>query len=101
MLRSKLAYAICSARPTAPVGTTFQYCNPNFATLGAVIQAVTGQPYESYVRDHIFAPLGMTHSYTDVEEARQHGLAQGHAKLFGFPVPMTQPFRRYALPQGF
>jgi CubicO group peptidase (beta-lactamase class C family) len=43
----------------------------------------------------------MTHSYADVEEARQHGLAQGHAKLFGFPVPMTQPFRRYALPQGF
>ena len=43
-------------------GTRQQYSNAGFAVLGAVIEKVTGQDYYDYVRDHVFAPAGMTAS---------------------------------------
>jgi len=36
-----------------------QYSNTGFALLAAVIEQVSGQTYDEYVRDHILAPLGM------------------------------------------
>lgn len=40
----------------------WQYTNLHFTILGRVIQAVTGQTWQDYLADHIFAPLGMSHS---------------------------------------
>jgi len=84
-----------------PPGRTFAYANANYTTLGVIIQAVSGESYEDYVRDHIFAPLDMRHSYVSLEEAEQHGLAAGHRWLFGFPVAVRLPSSRANLPAGF
>lgn len=84
-----------------PPGKTFAYANANYTTLGVIIQAVSGEPYEDYVRTHIFAPLDMRHSYLSQEEAEQHGLAAGHRWLFGFPVAVNLPSSRANLPAGF
>ncbi len=89
------------ARLTAPVGTTFQYFNPNYATLALIIETVSGQSYANYVTEHIFEPLGMTNSYADKEDALEAGLAQGHSKLFGFPVARGPVFRAYLLGAGY
>ncbi len=89
------------ARPVAPVGSSFRYFNPGYATLGLIIERVSGQSYTDYIEEHIFAPLTMQHSYTDVMLAEQGGLAQGYSLLFGFPVPRQQVFRRYGLPAGY
>ncbi len=86
-----------SARLTAPVGTTFQYFNPNYAILALIIETVSGQSCGDYVTEHIFRPLGMTHSYADKEDALEAGLAEGHSKLFGFPVARRPIFRAYLL----
>lgn len=90
-----------SARPTAPVGDTYQYFSANYWTLALVIETVTGRSYGDYVSEHIFRPLGMTRSYADPDQARAAGLAQGHSTLFGFAVPREQPFRRYAQGSGY
>ena len=90
-----------SARSTAPVGTRFQYFNPNYATLALIIEAVSGQSYADYVTEHIFEPLGMTDSYADKEDALEAGLAQGHSKLFGFPVARRPIFRAHLLGAGY
>ncbi len=86
-----------SARLTAPVGTTFQYFNPNYAILALIIETVSGQSYGDYVTEHIFEPLGMTNSYAGKEDALKAGLAEGHSKLFGFPVTRRPIFRAYLL----
>jgi CubicO group peptidase (beta-lactamase class C family) len=39
-----------------------RYSNSGFVVLGAIIQAVTKQNYYDYVREHVFAPAGMTHT---------------------------------------
>jgi Beta-lactamase len=61
--------ALSSVALTAPVGTTFQYSNLNFATLGLIVQRVAGQAYGTYIQQHIFAPLEMQHSFVSQAEA--------------------------------
>ncbi|MDR0782934.1 MAG: beta-lactamase family protein, partial [Propionibacteriaceae bacterium] len=63
------------------------YAGVNYVLLGEIIAAVSGQSYGDYVKEQIFAPLGLTNAYTTLEEARQGGLAIGHRNYFGFPVP--------------
>jgi CubicO group peptidase (beta-lactamase class C family) len=41
-------------------GTAFAYSNHGFATLGQIVEDVSGMPLERYFREHIFEPLGMT-----------------------------------------
>ncbi|QIG79363.1 serine hydrolase domain-containing protein [Stakelama tenebrarum] len=40
-------------------GAKFNYSNSDTFLLGLVIEAVTGQSYDRYVADHVFAPFGM------------------------------------------
>ena len=93
--------ALAKIELIAPPGEQFEYSNANYVTLGIIIQAVTGQSYETYIRDHIFQPLGMQNSFTSKTEAEQDGLAVGYQKWFGIPVASPDlPFSRGSLPAG-
>ena len=89
--------ALRDAELTEPVGTTWQYSNANYWTLGMIVQAVSGQSYETYIQQHIFNPLQMGNSYTSGTEAVQHGLPTGHRYWYGFPVASELPFDRGGL----
>ncbi len=82
-------------------GTTHEYSNVNYTTLGLIVQTVSGQSYEDYVQNHIFEPLEMHHSYTSQAEAMQDGMAQGHVTWFGIPFAKDVPFNRGSLPGGY
>ena len=43
-----------------PPGTDQRYCNAGYVVLGLLIERVTGESYYDYVREHIYAPAGMT-----------------------------------------
>jgi SSS family transporter len=45
-----------------PPGLTFRYSDINFITLGALVEKRSGQPLDEYAQQHIFKPLGMTHT---------------------------------------
>jgi CubicO group peptidase (beta-lactamase class C family) len=48
-------------RPLAnPPGSTFAYSNFGYCVLGRVIEAITGQTYENWVRANILGPSGLT-----------------------------------------
>ena len=49
----------------------FEYTDANYDVLGLIVEKVSGQTYETRVRERIFAPLGMSHSFTDQTDARQ------------------------------
>ena len=82
-------------------GETFEYTDANYDALGLIVEKVSGQPYESRIRERIFTPLGMTHSYTDQTEARRSGLATGHRSWFGFARPFDAPYSRAAMPSSY
>ncbi len=41
----------------------FFYNNINYALLATVVESASGQHFEDFMRERIFEPLGMTHSY--------------------------------------
>ena len=43
-------------------GSTPAYSNYGASLAGYIVQRVSGEPFETYVAQHIFQPLGMTHS---------------------------------------
>jgi CubicO group peptidase (beta-lactamase class C family) len=83
------------------VGEVFEYTDPNYDVLGLVVQTISGQSYESYIAEHVFAPLGMSHSYTNQVDARRNGLATGHRSWFGYPRPFQAPYSRAAMPSSY
>jgi CubicO group peptidase (beta-lactamase class C family) len=46
-------------RVVAEPGTTFAYSNHGYATLGQIVEDVSGMALERYFRERIFEPLGM------------------------------------------
>jgi CubicO group peptidase (beta-lactamase class C family) len=93
--------ALGTVQPLHPAGQAWHYANMNYATLGLIIQTVTGQSYEDYMRQHVLGPLAMADSYTSPVEARRHGLATGHRYWFGRPVAFQEPYLRAAVPAGY
>jgi SSS family transporter len=53
--------AMNSVLETSP-GTHFKYSDINYITLGVLVEKVSGEPLQQYAQEHIFTPLGMTHT---------------------------------------
>ena len=93
--------ALSDAEVESRAGEVFEYTDANYDVLGLIVEKVSGQTYETRVREHIFAPLGMSHSFTDQTDARRSGLATGHRSWFGFPRPFDAPYSRAAVPSSY
>lgn len=59
-------------------GTRFEYSNYGFILLGRMVELVSGEPYQSYVREHIYLPAGMLHTDSRPETDRVAGRAVGY-----------------------
>jgi CubicO group peptidase (beta-lactamase class C family) len=52
-------------------GRTSQYANAHYLALARIIEEVSGEPYETYVVDHILTPLGMDATHFQIAEASE------------------------------
>jgi CubicO group peptidase (beta-lactamase class C family) len=59
-------------------GTKWVYSNHGFAALGQIVQDVSGQPLDRYLRQHVFDPLGMVHTDLVRSERVRRNLATGY-----------------------
>lgn len=50
-------------------GAKFSYSNTGYLLLGYIIDQVSGKPYEQYMRENIFRPLGMNRTGFDFTKA--------------------------------
>lgn len=64
-------------RLRAEPGSRFVYGNHSPATLGQIVEDVTARPLGTYLSEHVFAPLGMTATTTDLTAAAP-ALATGY-----------------------
>jgi CubicO group peptidase (beta-lactamase class C family) len=95
------ARALSTLLLTRPVGSAFEYSNSNYNLLGLIIEAASGESYTDYVQDHIFTPLGMSHTYTSQALAKQNGLAVGNQYWFAIPFAApNMPIPYGSLPGG-
>jgi CubicO group peptidase (beta-lactamase class C family) len=60
--RDQIIYKLRFMKPHSSFRSRFAYDNLLYMTAGQIIPAVTGTSWDDYIRQHIFAPLGMNHS---------------------------------------
>jgi CubicO group peptidase (beta-lactamase class C family) len=66
-------------RSVVEPGTAFAYCNHGFATLGQIVEDVSGMSLPHYVEERILRPLGMADSGLVRTEQLAARLATGYA----------------------
>jgi len=83
-------------------GEQWEYSNSGYGLLGYLLEKISGQRYQDFVRDNLFAPLGMTESGYDSHAAIIPHRASGYAPGANGPVnagyiDMSIPFSAGAL----
>lgn len=74
---------------TAP-GTTYSYHNPNYQVAARLVEQVSGEPFDGYLRRHVFGPAQMpATASTAMDDEAVTGLPDGHVTAYGhaFSVP--------------
>ncbi|HEV2800198.1 MAG TPA: serine hydrolase domain-containing protein [Pyrinomonadaceae bacterium] len=56
-------------------GTQFRYHTGGYAILGRIIEVVSGRPYERFIKERIFDPLGMKDSFFLIPAEKQSRVA--------------------------
>jgi CubicO group peptidase (beta-lactamase class C family) len=60
--RADIIYRLRFMKPQSSFRSHYAYDNLLYMTAGQIIPAITGTSWDDYVRQRIFAPLGMSHS---------------------------------------
>lgn len=93
--------ALSSVELSHPAGQVYEYANENYDSLGLIIQTVSGQSYEEYIRSAIFAPLQMSHSAAAISDPAVSDIATGYRYWFHWPIAFDAPYTRRTTPSGF
>lgn len=59
-------------------GYEYEYSNTGFALLGHIVSVVSGMPFQEYIRQEIFLPLGMEHTYWEYDQVPEELFAVGY-----------------------
>lgn len=92
---------LSSVQMSRPAGQGYEYANENYDTLGLIVQTVSGNSYEEYVRSAIFEPLQMRHSAAALSDPAVSDIATGYRYWFHWPVAFDAPYPRRTTPSGF
>ena len=58
--RMELVKGVLSRPPAAAPGTKYIYSNAGYAIVGAMVEKITGRPWEELMQERLFKPLGIT-----------------------------------------
>jgi CubicO group peptidase (beta-lactamase class C family) len=81
----------------SPLGETVSYNNASLSVAGRIIEKVTGTTYEQAIRDLLFEPLGLDHTFFFPNEIMSRRFAVGHTRHEDGRVTIARP---WALPRG-
>lgn len=82
--------AISELSVSSPPGTSYAYSNLNYRTLALLVEVLSGQPFDSYLRDHVFEPLGMHQTTSVITAGALPGLDAGHVTAYGLAIPLPE-----------
>jgi CubicO group peptidase (beta-lactamase class C family) len=76
--RDELVRRVFRGKLRGEPGRRFHYSNAGYSLLGAVVELVSGRPYEAYLHEHLFKPAGMTRTGYRLPGWRAGEVAQGY-----------------------
>lgn len=93
--------ALSSHKLVAAPGERFLYSNIAYNVLGHMIARVSGQTFETYMKEHILIPAGMPGSTFFFPEAPRDRLALPHLRTPAMIVNPVYPYHRADAPASF
>lgn len=81
----------------SPLGATVSYNNASLSLAGRVIEKVTGKGFEAAVKELLFEPLGLDHSFFFLNEIMTRRFVVGHNQKPDGTIRVARP---WALPRG-
>jgi CubicO group peptidase (beta-lactamase class C family) len=88
--RAAVIYKLRFMKPQSSFRSHYAYDNLLYMAAGQIIPAVTGTTWDDYVRQRIFAPLGMNHSNVSTTEYKPGGdYAYPHSRVDGKLQPIA------------
>jgi CubicO group peptidase (beta-lactamase class C family) len=79
-------------------GTRYLYSDIGYSVLGRIIEVVSGTPYEEFISDRIFTPLGMTDSFFLDPGERLSRVATGYTVVNGALVDLVPDLAEFNTP---
>jgi CubicO group peptidase (beta-lactamase class C family) len=89
--RADIVHALRYLKPATGFRESFAYDNILYIVAGALVESVSGESWESFIRTHIFAPVGMKDAMTAYDIHARNGIAL-HARTDG-PIRGLGPQR--------
>jgi CubicO group peptidase (beta-lactamase class C family) len=97
--RAEIVHALRYLPLSRDLRQEFQYCNLGYMAAGYVVEALSGVPWEDFVRARLFEPLGMRRTNLSVDEmladddhaaayTRRHGVIESVPQR---PLPAVAP----------
>lgn len=77
-------------RLAVPVGSKVEYSNVGYGMLGLIVEAASGMPFATFMRERLFTPAGMSEAYLAPPEEVHPRIAH----VDGVPEPGSK-FERY------
>ena len=78
MSRDEYVKRILGSKLRNKPGEAYFYANSGYSLLGAVVEIVSGKPYEQYLRESLFLPAGMRDTGYKLPERPQARIAVGY-----------------------
>jgi CubicO group peptidase (beta-lactamase class C family) len=89
--QAKMLDEIARLPQLTPLGEVWSYCNTGFNIAGRLIEVISGQSYESAIKEMILDPLGMTLTFFFPHEVMTHRFAVGHETI-GRAAQVARPW---------
>ncbi|HUV30535.1 MAG TPA: serine hydrolase domain-containing protein [Acidobacteriota bacterium] len=73
-------------------GERFEYTNTGYSLLAAIVEIVSGQPYEQFLSEQFFTPAGMTHTGYRLPKWEDNVVAHWYVGETDNGTPLEKPY---------
>ena len=80
-----------SAALAGDPGARARYHNPNYWVAARLVELVSGEPFNVYLRRHVFEPVGMLNTRTVGSLRHVPDVAEGHIRMYGYSLARPEP----------
>lgn len=82
-------------------GSSFEYATVNYDVLGLVIEKVSKQPFDMYIKEQILEPINMKDSFVGLHQVKSNEMASGYKIGLMREQEYTPPIYRGNIPAGY
>ncbi len=99
--KAEMIHNLRYLKPVSSFRSKFDYDNLLYIVAGEVVSRISGKPYDDYISENFFKPLGMNRSFLSIPKIKaDNNRIDGHAPVNGKLELTGDTFTQIATPAG-